>query len=60
MHFRKQQFWSSKSDGKSYFVDRDIATYLGYLEPHKAIARHCKGGMKHIILTNGENQELLR
>lgn len=31
------------------FVARDIAAMLGYNEPHKAIPRHCKGGIKHPI-----------
>lgn len=45
-------------DSKPYFVGSDIAKVLGYKEPHKAISRHCKGGMKHTILTNGGNQEV--
>lgn len=45
-------------DSKPYFVGSDIAKVLGYKEPHKAISRHCKGGMKRTILTNGGNQEV--
>lgn len=45
-------------DDKPYFVGSDIARILGYKEPHKAISRHCKGGMKRTILTNGGEQEL--
>lgn len=36
-------------DGKPYFVGRDIAKALGYSDPHKAVSRHCKGGMKYPI-----------
>lgn len=46
-------------NGKPYFVGSDIAKVLGYKEPHKAVSRHCKGGIKHTILTNGGNQELV-
>lgn len=46
-------------DGKPYFVGSDIAKALGYSEPHKAVTRHTKGGMKRTILTNGGNQEML-
>ncbi|MDE5978207.1 MAG: phage antirepressor KilAC domain-containing protein, partial [Turicibacter sp.] len=41
------------------FVGSDIAKALGYSEPHKAVTRHTKGGMKRTILTNGGNQEML-
>lgn len=46
-------------DNKPYFVGSDIAKVLGYKEPHKAVSRHCKGGMKRTILTNGGNQEVV-
>lgn len=45
-------------NNKPYFVGSDIAKVLGYKEPHKAISRHCKGGMKRTVLTNGGNQEV--
>lgn len=34
---------------KTYFVGSDVAKSLGYSEPHKAVARHCRGGMKRTI-----------
>jgi prophage antirepressor-like protein len=37
-------------DEKIYFIGKDIAEALGYKEPHKAISRHCKHGMKHPVL----------
>ena len=40
-------------DGEPWFIARDIADVLGYTEPHKAIARHCKGGMDHPVPTDG-------
>src|SRR5690554_5723102 len=43
---------------KPYFVGNDVAVPLGYKEPHKAIARHCKGGTKHPIPTKGGIQQM--
>lgn len=40
------------------FVASDVAKALGYKEPHKAVNRHCKGGMKHPVLTNGGTQDM--
>lgn len=50
---------TTEVNGKPYFVGSDIAGALGYKEPHKAISRHCKGGMKRTIPTNGGNQEVI-
>ncbi len=47
-----------EEDGKVLFCGSDVARALGYNEPHKAVARHCKGGMKRPILTNGGEQEM--
>lgn len=47
-----------EEDGKVLFCGSDVAKALGYGEPHKAISRHCKGGMKRPILTNGGEQEM--
>lgn len=47
-----------EEDGKVLFCGSDVAKALGYNEPHKAVARHCKGGMKRPILTNGGEQEM--
>lgn len=41
------------------FVASDVAKTLGYKEPHKAVTRHCKGGMKRPVLTGGGTQEML-
>ena len=30
-------------DDKILFCGKDVAAALGYNEPHKAIARHCRG-----------------
>lgn len=48
-----------EENGNVFFCGSDVAKSLGYGEPHKAIARHCKGGMKRPILTNGGMQEML-
>ena len=50
---------TTEANGKPYFVGSDIAGALGYKEPHKAISRHCKGGIKRTIPTNGGNQEVI-
>lgn len=46
-------------DGEGLFVARDIAAALGYNEPHKAVRRHCKGGMERPVPTPGGQQSLL-
>ena len=45
-----------EEDSKVLFCGSDVAKALGYNEPHKAVARHCRGGMKRPILTNGGEQ----
>lgn len=45
-------------DEKAWFVATDVATSLGYKNKSDAISRHCKGVVKHDILTNGGNQEV--
>lgn len=40
-------------EGKIYFVGKDIANALGYSNPRDAIARHCKGVVKHDSLKEG-------
>ncbi len=48
-----------EENGVPLFCGSDVAKALGYGEPHKAVSRHCKGGTKHPILTNGGKQEML-
>ena len=43
---------------KPYFVAADIAKILGYARPGNAINTHCKGIVKHEMLTNGGIQSL--
>ena len=43
---------------KPYFVASDIAKALGYSNPYDAVSRHCKGIVKHEVLTNGGNQKV--
>ena len=38
-------------NGKTLFCGRDVASVLGYSDPKKAIARHCKGGTKRPLPT---------
>lgn len=48
-----------EDNGMALFVASDVAKTLGYKEPHKAVSRHCKGGMKRPVLTSGGTQEML-
>ena len=45
--------------GRILFCGSDVAKALGYQEPHKAVRRHTKGGMKHPTPTDGGMQELV-
>ena len=59
--FTSEQFGEVRTvedNGKVMFCGSDVAKALGYNEPHKAVARHCKGGMKRPVLTNGGEQEM--
>lgn len=46
-------------EDRTLFCGKDVAAALGYNEPHKAIARHCKGGLKRPIPTKGGQQEMI-
>ena len=62
MIFNSNEFGQVRTleiEGKIYFVGKDVASALDYKEPHKAITRHCKGGIKHPIPTKGGKQEML-
>jgi prophage antirepressor-like protein len=41
---------------KPYFPATECAKTLGYKTPHDAITRHCKGCVKHVVLSNGGEQ----
>ncbi len=45
-------------DDKPYFCASDVASMLGYARPADAIAQHCKGSVKHRVLTNGGEQDM--
>ena len=45
----KQMVRTLLVDGEVFFVGSDVAKTLGYKEPHKAINRHCRYGMKRTI-----------
>jgi prophage antirepressor-like protein len=40
-------------EGKTFFAAMDVASGLGYSNPHAAILRHCKGLTKREVLSNG-------
>jgi prophage antirepressor-like protein len=44
-------------DGKPHFPATECAKVLGYRNTKDAIIRHCKGIVKHDLLTNGGNQK---
>lgn len=56
--FEGQNVRIVNEENQILFVASDVAKALGYKEPHKAVARHCKGGMKRPILTTGGTQEM--
>ena len=61
MEFSNVEFGNIRTvmvNGKPYFVGRDVANALGYLRPADAISAHCKGSVKHRVLTNGGIQEV--
>lgn len=49
---------TTEIDGKIYFVGSDIAQALGYLNPRKAIADHCRGVTKRDIPTSSGIQAM--
>ena len=40
-------------EGKTYFVGLDVARILGYKRERDALARHCRGAVKHGVIDNG-------
>ncbi len=59
--FENEEFGSIRTveeNGKILFCSSDVAKALGYSNPRKAIADHCKGVTKRDTLTNGGMQEL--
>ena len=44
--------------GKVVFCGSDVAKALGYRSPKDAISSHCKGAVKHRLLTSGGTQEI--
>ena len=60
MIFSNEEFGEVRTveiNGKPYFMALDIARALGYARPADAISAHCKGSVKHRVLTNGGEQE---
>lgn len=49
---------TTTEDGTPFFCANDVATTLGYSDPKDALARHCRGVVKHHpIATPGGTQE---
>lgn len=50
---------TTTEDGTPFFCANDVATTLGYSDPKDALARHCRGVVKHypIIDSLGRTQE---
>ncbi len=63
--FKHEEFGEIRTlsiDGEPWFVGKDIATVLGYNEPHKAISRHVDedDGMKHPVIDSmGRTQQAM-
>ena len=58
--FQNPQFGEIRTiteDGVTLFCGNDVAIALGYSDPKKAIARHCKGGTKRPLPTKGGTQD---
>lgn len=54
--FQSEEFGQVRTvdvDGKTYFVGKDVASALGYINPRDAISRHCKGVVKHDSFKEG-------
>lgn len=47
-----------EESGKVVFCGSDVAKALGYRSPKDAISAHCKGAVKHRLLTSGGTQEI--
>ena len=59
--FSNEEFGNVRTiviDGKPYFVGKDVAIALGYVNPTKAVSTHCKGVSKMGIPSNGGVQEM--
>lgn len=60
--FNNEQFGSVRMiriDGKPYFSAKDVADALKYVNPRDAVARHCKGVVKHDVLSKGGVQSTM-
>lgn len=60
--FNSEEFGSIRTvevAGKIYFVGKDLANALGYSNPRDAIARHCKGVVKHDSFKEGGQEVAL-
>lgn len=61
--FKNKEFGEVRTqliEGEPWFVGRDVAHSLGYVEPHKALSRHIDedDGMKHPLIDSmGRKQE---
>jgi len=59
--FVNEEFGTARTldnNGRVMFCASDIAKSLGYRVPKGAISAHCKGAVKHRLLTNGGAQEM--
>lgn len=62
LNFDQQPVRTLDEDGRVLFCGSDVARALGYDEPHKAIARHCKAddGMKRPIIDSRGRTQLAK
>lgn len=51
-NFKGKEVRTVLKDGEVWFVAKDIASILGYVDTNSAISRHCKGTVKHTVIEN--------
>ena len=59
--FKNQEFGeirTVKKDGEPWFVAKDVAEILGYVNSKDAIIRHCRGVVKRDLTDNLGRQQL--
>lgn len=48
----------TQNDGEALFVAKDVCEALGYKRARDAVSQHCKGAVKHRVLTSGGEQDV--
>lgn len=48
----------TENENQILFVAKDVCETLGYKRPRDAVTQHCKGAVKHRVLTSGGDQNV--